>query len=274
MSAPRLGWLAPILLVVVILLVWEAAVVKLHIRPFVLPRPSSVAVALVAQSATLLPATWATAQAILLGFGLSVLAAVPLAVLLLASRWIERTLFPLVVAKQLMPKVPLAPLLAVWLGLGLLTKLLVAFLLSFVPVLIDTMIGLKSVEPGKILVARSMGASATALLFRIRLPSALPQIFAGMKVASTLAVVGTIVGKFIGAREGLGNVLLAANGNFDTVLMFAAVVYLTAVGWRTSWRSGCRSPGMSHGGLAPILLASKPDITSNNVPIDHGSPKD
>jgi NitT/TauT family transport system permease protein len=225
-----LHWLAPLLAVLIVLVVWEWSVVAFHIRPFVLPRPSAVAVALVAQAPTLLPATLATAQAILFGFGLSVVVGVPLAAVLLASPWIERSLFPLIVATQLVPKVALAPLLAVWLGLGLVTKVVVAFLLSFFPMLIDTMIGLKSVDPGKILVARSMGASALSLFFRIRLPAALPQIFAGMKVASTLAVVGTIVGEFIGAREGLGNVLLAANGNFDMVLMFAAVIYLTAVG--------------------------------------------
>jgi NitT/TauT family transport system permease protein len=155
---------------------------------------------------------------------------VPLAVALLSSQWVEDTLFPLIVSAQLVPKVALAPLLTVWLGLGMTTKLTVALLLSFFPILIDTMIGLKSVETGKILLARSMGASASRMFFKIRLPSALPNLFGGMKVASTLAVVGAIVGEFIGANSGLGNVLLIANSNYDMVMVFAGITYLTAVG--------------------------------------------
>jgi NitT/TauT family transport system permease protein len=110
------------------------------------------------------------------------------------------------------------------------TKLMVAFLLSFFPILIDTMIGLKSVETGKLYLARSMGASAIKTFFKVRLPSALPNLFGGMKIASTLAVVGAIVGEFIGANSGIGNVLLIANANFDMVMVFAGITYLTAIG--------------------------------------------
>lgn len=220
----------PVLAAGVCLTAWQWAVVAFHVRPFVLPRPSQVAVALVTQANVLLPAAWATGEEIALGFLLAVLIAVPLAVLLTASRWVENALFPLIVSAQLVPKVALAPLLTVWLGLGMATKLTVAFLLSFFPILIDTMIGLKSVETGKIHLARSMGASRTHMFFKIRLPSALPNLFGGMKVASTLAVVGAIVGEFIGANAGLGNVLLIANSNFDMVMNFAGITYLTILG--------------------------------------------
>jgi NitT/TauT family transport system permease protein len=220
----------PLLAFAVFLLLWEWAVVAFRVRPFILPRPSQVAVALVAEAGQLIPAAVVTAEEIVLGFLLAVAIAVPLAVVLASSQWVERTLFPLVVSAQLIPKVALAPLLTVWLGLGMATKLTVAFLLSFFPILIDTMIGLKSVETGKILLARSMGAAAHDMFFKIRLPSALPNLFGGMKVASTLAVVGAIVGEFIGANAGLGNVLLIANSNYDTVMVFAGITYLTAVG--------------------------------------------
>lgn len=227
----RLGRRAlPLLALVVCLVVWEWVVVAFHVRPFVLPRPSEVAVALVAQANMLLPAALVTSEEIVFGFLLAVVVAVPLAVALLSSQWVEDTLFPLIVSAQLVPKVALAPLLTVWLGLGMTTKLTVALLLSFFPILIDTMIGLKSVETGKILLARSMGASASRMFFKIRLPSALPNLFGGMKVASTLAVVGAIVGEFIGANSGLGNVLLIANSNYDMVMVFAGITYLTAVG--------------------------------------------
>jgi NitT/TauT family transport system permease protein len=227
----RLGRRAlPILALLACLVLWEWAVVAFHVRPFVLPRPSDVAVALIAQANLLMPAALVTSEEIVFGFLLAVVVAVPLAVVLLSSQWVEDTLFPLIVSAQLVPKVALAPMLTVWLGLGMTTKLTVALLLSFFPILIDTMIGLKSVETGKILLARSMGASASRMFFKIRLPSALPNLFGGMKVASTLAVVGAIVGEFIGANSGLGNVLLIANSNYDMVMVFAGITYLTAVG--------------------------------------------
>jgi NitT/TauT family transport system permease protein len=220
----------PFVAFAVFVLLWEWAVVAFHVRPFVLPRPSQVAVALVTEAGQLIPATIATAEEIVLGFLLAVAIAVPVAVALVSWKWVEDTLFPLIVSAQLVPKVALAPLLTVWLGLGMTTKLTVAFLLSFFPILIDTMIGLKSVETGKILLARSMGASAGEMFVKIRLPSALPNLFGGMKVASTLAVVGAIVGEFIGANAGLGNVLLIANSNYDMVMVFAGITYLTAIG--------------------------------------------
>jgi NitT/TauT family transport system permease protein len=200
------------------------------VRPFILPRPSQVAIALVTEANQLVPAALTTAEEIVLGFLLAVAIGVPLAVALASSRWVEDTLFPLVLSAQIVPKVALAPILTIWLGLGMTTKLMVAFLLSFFPILIDTMIGLKSVETGKLYLARSMGASAIKTFFKVRLPSALPNLFGGMKIASTLAVVGAIVGEFIGANSGIGNVLLIANANFDMVMVFAGITYLTAIG--------------------------------------------
>jgi NitT/TauT family transport system permease protein len=253
----------PLLAFVAFLLLWEGAVVAFHVRPFVLPRPSQVAVALVAEAGQLVPAALVTAEEIVLGFLLAVAIAVPLAVVLVSSQWVENTLFPLIVSAQLIPKVALAPLLTVWLGLGIMTKLTVAFLLSFFPILIDTMIGLKSVETGKLLLARSMGAAAHDMFFKIRLPSALPNLFGGMKVASTLAVVGAIVGEFIGANAGLGNVLLIANSNYDMVMVFAGITYLTAVGmvlfavldvlerWTIPWH-------VSHRPLLEQTIVAKP----------------
>ncbi len=230
MRIGRIDGLLPVAIVILCVAAWELAVVLLHVPEFVLPRPSKVATALFTEAPLLMPSALATAQAIALGFLVAVAVAIPLATVLAESKWIEKAIFPLVVGAQIVPKVALAPLLTVWLGLGLETKVTVAFLLSFFPILIDTMVGLKSVETGKIHVARSMGATAAMTFFRIKLPSALPFVFSGLKVASTLAVAGAIVGEFIGARAGLGNVLLVSNGNFDTVTMFAAIVYLTALG--------------------------------------------
>jgi NitT/TauT family transport system permease protein len=224
------NWVLTLAVVVAIVIVWQFAIVALGIPAYVLPKPGDVLTSAIRDAGGLVPAALSTASSILGGFLLATVVGVPIALLLLSSRLVERAFFPLLVGAQLVPKVALAPLLTVWLGIGRPTEIMVAFLLSFFPIVVNTMIGIKAVEIGKLHVARSMGASPIGILVKVTLPSALPSIFAGMKVASTLAVVGAIVGEFVGAREGLGNVLLTANGNFDTALMFAAILYLTVIG--------------------------------------------
>jgi NitT/TauT family transport system permease protein len=129
-----------------------------------------------------------------------------------------------------MPKVAVAPLFLVWFGFGLLPKVLIAFLIAFFPVVISTAVGLASIEPEKIYLARSMGFGATATFFKFRLPNALPAIFGGLKISITLAVVGAVVGEFVGGDAGLGYLLMVANGSMDTRLLFAGIVALTVLG--------------------------------------------
>jgi NitT/TauT family transport system permease protein len=118
----------------------------------------------------------------------------------------------------------------VWFGFGILPKVIAAFLLGFFPVVVSTVLGLKSVEPEMFDLARSMGGSSIKTFFKISLPQALPSIFNGLKVSITLAVVGAVVGEFVGSNSGIGYVLQTANGNFDLPLMFAALVVLSAIG--------------------------------------------
>jgi NitT/TauT family transport system permease protein len=118
----------------------------------------------------------------------------------------------------------------VWFGFGLLPKVLIAFLIAFFPVVISTAVGLASIEQEKIHLARSMGFGATATFFKIRLPNALPSIFAGLKISITLAVVGAVVGEFVGGDAGLGYLLMVANGSMDTTLLFAGLIALTIQG--------------------------------------------
>ncbi len=167
---------------------------------------------------------------ILWGFGLATAVGIPLAVVIVVSPGLERALYPLLVASQSVPKIAVAPLLIFWAGLGLFPKVLVAFLIAFFPVVIDTVAGFRSVEPEVLHLARSMGASERRVFLKIRLPHAMPHIFAGLKVAVTLAVVGAIVGEFIQADRGLGYALLQANGTFNTRLAFATILVLAAIG--------------------------------------------
>ena len=166
----------------------------------------------------------------MLGFALSIVIGIPLALAIFLWPAFSRSILPLLVSSQAMPKVAVAPLFLVWFGFGLLPKVLIAFLIAFFPVVINTAVGLASIEPEKIYLARSMGFGATATFFKIRLPNALPAIFGGLKISITLAVVGAVVGEFVGGDAGLGYLLMVANGSMDTQLLFAGIVALTVLG--------------------------------------------
>jgi NitT/TauT family transport system permease protein len=171
-----------------------------------------------------------TAIEILLGFVLSIVVGIPLALAIFLWPPFSRSVLPLLVSSQAMPKVAVAPLFLVWFGFGLLPKVLIAFLIAFFPIVINTAVGLAAIEPEKIQLARSMGFNAADTFFKIRLPSALPAIFGGLKISITLAVVGAVVGEFVGGDAGLGYLLMVANGSMDTQLLFAGIVGLTILG--------------------------------------------
>ena len=220
----------PIALVIAMVLLWEAVTRLFGIPRFLLPPPSLVLTSLAAHSALLLANTWITTLEIILGFVLSIAVGVPLALAIFLWPPFARSIFPLLVSSQAMPKVAVAPLLLVWFGFGLLPKVLIAFLIAFFPVVINTAVGLASLEVEKIYLARSMGLSGPATFFKIRLPNALPSIFGGLKISITLAVVGAVVGEFVGGDAGLGYLLMVANGSMDTALLFADLLVLTALG--------------------------------------------
>jgi NitT/TauT family transport system permease protein len=221
--------LYPIGVVLGVLVVWEAGTRMLGVPVFLLPPPSAIAVSFIANAPLLLHG-WITTAEILLGFALSIVVGIPLALAIFLWPAFSRSILPLLVSSQAMPKVAVAPLLLVWFGFGLLPKVLIAFLIAFFPIVINTAVGLASIEPEKIYLARSMGFGATATFFKIRLPNALPAIFGGLKISITLAVVGAVVGEFVGGDAGLGYLLMVANGSMDTQLLFAGIVALTVLG--------------------------------------------
>jgi NitT/TauT family transport system permease protein len=224
------GIVAPIAVVIALLALWEAATRVFAIPLFLLPPPSAIALSMQANASLLLTNGWVTTVEIVLGFLLSIVVGIPLALAIFLWPPFSRSVLPLLVSSQAMPKVAIAPLLLVWFGFGLLPKVLIAFLIAFFPVVINTAVGLASIEPEKIYLARSMGFGATATFFKIRLPNALPAIFGGLKISITLAVVGAVVGEFVGGDAGLGYLLMVANGSMDTQLLFAGIVALTILG--------------------------------------------
>lgn len=219
----------PSLLFVVTIAVWEFGARAGWFPPYVLPAPSMI-VARIGDTADLMVShAVITSAEIILGFVLAVVIGVALAAMIVFVRTIDKAFYPWLVVVQVIPKVALGPLLVVWLGFGFLPKVLLAFLLSFFPVMISAMVGLRSIDNDSLFLLRSMGANPIKIFRHLQLPSALPGIFGSMKVAITLATVGAIVGEFIGANEGLGYVLVTANGVLDTTLIFVALTWISVL---------------------------------------------
>jgi NitT/TauT family transport system permease protein len=209
---------------------WELVIRVFRIPPYLIPAPLAVAKMLVAEWPRLWQNGLFTAYATLGGFALSILIGIPIAMLIAYSRLVESYVYPLLVFSQSVPKIAIAPLFVVWFGFGIFPKVISAFMLGFFPVVVATVMGFKSIEPDMIDLARSMRASRWQMFVKFSLPQALPSIFSGLKVSATLAVVGAVVGEFVGSNSGIGYVLQIANGNFDLPLMFAALFVLSMMG--------------------------------------------
>jgi NitT/TauT family transport system permease protein len=220
----------PVATLVVVFVAWELAARAGSFPRYILPSPTGIVLRFVQFKALIFKELMVTLEETLAGFGLSVVVGIPLAMALVSSRAFNRAIYPLLVGSQVVPKVAVAPVFLVWFGFGLPAKVLIVFLVAFFPIVIDAIVGLESTETGKLYVARAAGATPVQLFWKVRLPNALPAIFGGMKVSITLAVVGALVGDFIAAENGIGRLLLSANGNMDTELLFAAILALVGAG--------------------------------------------
>ena len=228
------GWVLhnlPLIAVFALLFLgWEAGVRVFGIAEFILPRPSVILEKIAANAGLLATHTVATFVEIALGFGLSVVVGIGLATVIVHSPFLERLIVPLLVSLKTIPKVALAPILIIWFGYGLMPKVLIAFLISFFPIVISSVIGLRSAEKEMIYLVRSMGAGRAQTFFKIRLPKALPSIFGGFRVAMIQAVIGAIVAEYLAAERGLGYLQLVAQSRLDMPLLFASVVVLSLLG--------------------------------------------
>jgi NitT/TauT family transport system permease protein len=219
-----------LILFAVLLIVWEAAVRVSGIKPFLLPAPTAVAAQLAAKPGWYLHHAYYTLYETLLGFALAVTVGVLMAVGVVYSRFVERTLFMLLVTMNAVPKIAIAPLFIIWLGTGMQPKVAVALLVALFPIVIDTVLGLRSVDPEMLDLAKSLRASRLQVLWKIRAPCALPGLFSGLKIGISLAFIGAIVGEFIAAENGLGFVVVSSQASFSTDQMFAAIVLLVILG--------------------------------------------
>jgi NitT/TauT family transport system permease protein len=214
----------------IIAILWEMLVRAFHIPVFVLPAPLVIGRVILDAYHILLKQTWYTAEACLLGFALAVILGVGLAIAIVQSQLVERTAYTLLVSMNSIPKVAIAPVFIVWLGTGLEPKVAIAMLVAIFAIVVETVHGLKSVDPDMLDLGRALGATRLRMLVKIQFPHALPNMFSGMKVGIALALVGGIVGEFVASRKGLGYVILVAQGQFDTPTMFAALVVLAVLG--------------------------------------------
>ncbi len=231
-ARPRinLDWMYPVGAIIGVFVFWDLSIRAFGIRSFILPSPGQVFESLIQDWDVLGPAMLFTLYEIVAGFALAVLFGIALAVAIVSWRPLDKAIYPVLVGLQVVPKVAIAPLFVIWFGFGIEPKILVAFLIAFFPMVISTVVGLRSIEVEKIYLARSMGASAVQTFFKIKLPNAMPSIFGGLKLSITAAVIGAIVGEFIGADQGIGRVLLIANGELETDLLFAGIFLLSVTG--------------------------------------------
>jgi NitT/TauT family transport system permease protein len=220
----------PVLVVLLLLALWQLAVSVLGVPAYLVPPPAAVLATLVQRWSSIAENGLATLLVTVASFLAAIVLGVASAVLICGFRAVERLVLPLIVFSQVVPKVAIAPLLVIWLGFSIKSRVVVAFLICFFPIVIGTVTGLKSVEAELVHLTRQLRASRWQSFWMVGLPSALPQMFAGFKVAITLAVVGAIVAEFVGADSGLGYLLLVANGNFDVALAFSVLVTLTVMG--------------------------------------------
>ncbi|OJX48139.1 MAG: ABC transporter permease [Chloroflexi bacterium 44-23] len=220
----------PALSFIVLLGGWEILVRLLNVPEYILPLPS-VFFARVFKDWNLLQIHFlVTAREVLLGFGIAAITSIPLALVIALIPPIEKAFYPIVVFFQLIPKIAIAPLLIVWFGFGMFPKVFLTFLLCFFPILVNSISGFKAIDPRILYITRSMGANRLQTFAFVRMPTALPFIFAGLAVSIVMAVTGAIVGEFVGANAGLGYLLLRGSSYLDTSLMFAVLVVLSLMG--------------------------------------------
>jgi len=220
----------PLLFALGTLALWEAAVRFFAIREVLLPTPSAIGARLVETFPLLMQHAWPTVWESVAGFAIASVLGVALAALLSASGLMRSMLYPNVVLFQLIPKIALAPLFIVWLGIGFQSRLTFSVFISFFPVVIAALAGLDNVDKSLLRLCRALTASSWQVFCSVRLPHALPYVFSGMKIATTFAIIGVIVGEFITSQAGLGYLILFASSQADTALILAAIVVLCGFG--------------------------------------------
>lgn len=223
-------WLPPMLFFILFLAVWQVAGYLLELPEIVLPMPTGVAAASIADAGLYLKHSVPTLVEVVLGFAVALVLGAGSGLIIAFSRVLGDAVYPAMIAAQIVPKVAIAPLLVVWFGFGIEPKLIMTALIAFFPIVINTIVALNMTTQESIHLFRSMGAAPLQTFFKLRLPNALPVFFGGLKIAATLAVIGVVVAEFYSSDQGLGYLLLLQVANSDTTGAFGSIVYLTIMG--------------------------------------------
>ena len=230
-NAKRIGWnLLPPLTFVIIVGLWAAAIPVFKIPPYLLPGPAGVFSRLISDAPQLWENSLVTLTEIVLGFGLTLVTAIPLGLFIALSLLAKQIVYPPLMFLQLVPKIAVAPLFLVWLGFGIESKVLLTLLMTFFPLLLASISGFQILDTRLLFLTQSMGASWWQTFRYLRIPAALPVIFSGVKTSATIATTAAIVAEFVGANKGLGYVLLRGTSTMDMELTFAVLVVLTLIG--------------------------------------------
>jgi ABC-type nitrate/sulfonate/bicarbonate transport system permease component len=226
--AIRVG--APLAFAVAVLALWELYVELFDVSDSTLPAPSTIAEAGWDQRELLLDNTWATVSEIALGFAAAIALGVGLAALIRSSKVVERAIYPWLVVSQMIPIMALAPIFVLWTGFDLRPKVMVIALVAFFPIAVNTIDGLRAVDPQLLRLMRTLRASRWQLFRHARLPAAMPFVFSGLRIGAALAVIGAVFAEWVGSSEGLGYLILVLNNATETATMFAAVALLAVIG--------------------------------------------
>lgn len=222
--------LMPILLFVTIIILWELAVGIFNISSFKLPKPSAIGEILIRKADMYIHHTQVTLYEAIVGLALGTMIGVSAAVVIFFFKPLRETLYPILVSLNTLPSSAVAPLLILWFGAGMLATLLIVILITFFPILINTLTGLEAVEPELVELASSLKATRMQILNKIRLPASLPYFFAAFKIAVTLSLIGAVVAEFIASDAGLGYLAIVSMSSFDTVQIFGALAILIVIG--------------------------------------------
>ncbi len=232
----RWFWTAAV--VAILLGLWEAACRRYGLPAFILPPPSAILATTFREWKLLLPHCAVTLAECLLGIALALAFGIPLALVMFRFPWLERALSPFLVASQAVPVFALAPLLVVWLGYGMASKVLMAAVIIFFPITMSLLEGMKSCSSGYKALFYLMDASFCQTLRLLYWPWALPQFFSGLKVAVAVSTIGAVIGEWVGSQRGLGYLMIQANARMRTDRVFAAILCLTAMGLALWWSLG------------------------------------
>jgi putative hydroxymethylpyrimidine transport system permease protein len=225
------GWIRrvgpPLGLLAVFVLVWEWAVRAFDVPFYILPAPSRIAGLLITDQGLLLGEAAVTLEEVLLGFAIAFVIGIALALLIFSSRTVERAVYPLIIASQTIPVFAIAPLLIVWFGYGIVSKVAMAALIVFFPIVVNSVDGLRAADQDAINLLVILGATPVQILRVIRIPAALPFVFSGTRIAVATSVIGAVIGEWVGATHGLGFLMIHANAQLHIDLVFAAIIYLS-----------------------------------------------